>query len=60
VLNNSTGPQTVEFESPERWSEGVVLEDRLGAAPEVRVERGGIRVALPGRSGAVYVPKAAP
>ena len=60
VLNNSTGPQTVEFGAPERWTEGAALEDRLGGALGVRVERGRIRVALPARSGAVYVLKAAP
>ena len=60
ILNNGTGPQTVEFGAPERWSEGAVLEDRLTGAPEVRVERGRIRVAPPAHTGAVYVLKAAP
>jgi glycosidase len=58
VFNNGSQPATLEFDiRPTRFSDGTTLQDRLSVAPDVRVESGKIKVSLPPRSAAVYVPK---
>ena len=55
VLNNAAEEATVECGlGPTKLAEGALLRDGLGAAPDVRVEGGRLRVTLPARSAAVY------
>jgi glycosidase len=61
VLNNGEGVAEIDAPAgPPGLSEGALLEDRLGAAPEVRVKNGRLRFTLPGWSGAIYTRKATP
>jgi glycosidase len=60
-LNN--GGTTAEIDAPAppaALAEGALLEDRLEAAPPVRVVSGRLRVSLPGWSSAIYTLKATP
>jgi len=55
VINN--GPIPLEMDvsvRPAALADGAVVEDRLGAAPALRVEGGRLRVVLPPRAAAVY------
>jgi neopullulanase len=55
VLNNDARPVTLQIPlDGTPFTEGAALEDRLGSAPEVRVEGGRLGVALPARSAAIY------
>jgi glycosidase len=57
VLNNATGPVTVEFGAPALgWGEGTELLDRLGG-PSVRVQNGRVRVSIPDRRGVILAPR---
>jgi glycosidase len=58
VINNDKRTAQVEFDvSALALTNGVVLTDRLGAAKEVRVENGKLKVSLPERSAAIFVRK---
>ncbi len=56
LINNSAGPTQVDCDlSAAHESEGMLLMDRMGTAPEVRVGAYGmIHAQLPGRSAAIY------
>jgi len=58
VINNDTKPADLAFEvSPASLANGMRLGDRLGPSKDVQVENGKLRVALPSRSAAIFVPK---
>lgn len=55
IFNNGSQPATIECAvGPARLSDGATLKDQFGLAPDVRVEGGRLRVALPARSAAIY------
>jgi glycosidase len=55
AFNNGTAAAEMDLPAaPARLADGARLEDRLGGAPPVRVERGRLRVNLPPRTAAVY------
>jgi hypothetical protein len=57
ALNNAGEAMTLDLDvSPAGLADGAVLRDRLGMAPDVRIATGRLRLALPPRSGAIYVP----
>jgi hypothetical protein len=58
AFNNGPAAAEVELETaPAGLAEGAALRDRLGALPEVAVRGGRIRITLPPRSAAVYLPR---
>lgn len=58
VINNDTKPAQIDFDvSPLKWTNGLLLLDRLGVAKELRVADGKLRVVLPERSAAILVPR---
>jgi glycosidase len=60
-LNNGGAAAEIDAPAPPAaFAEGALLEDRLEAAPPLRVAGGRLRVSLPGWSGAIYTAKAAP
>jgi hypothetical protein len=57
VIAFNNGTSAVEMDlpaAPARLADGAHLEDRLGGALPVRVERGRLRVSLPPRATVVY------
>jgi glycosidase len=55
ALNNGTDPATLEFGvATAGLADGVVLRDRAGTGPDVRVAAGRLRITLPPRSGVIY------
>jgi len=55
IFNNDTKPASLLVPvAGIRLADGALLEDRLGAGPELRVDAGQLSVRLPARSGAVY------
>jgi glycosidase len=57
VLNNGTAPAEVGFEvAAAGLADGARLQDRLGTLPPLAVRDGRVRVTLPPRSAAIYVP----
>jgi glycosidase len=55
-LNAAPEQQTFDLEAQRiTLPEGTVLRDRLGKAPEIRVEGGRLKVALAPRSSAIYI-----
>ncbi|MDQ2855337.1 MAG: alpha-amylase family glycosyl hydrolase [Acidobacteriota bacterium] len=57
AINNDPKRVTVEFEVQQvGLSDGVSLGDQLGVSPNVRVSGGRLRVTLPARSAAIFVP----
>jgi glycosidase len=60
-LNNGSEKAQVDAPAPPAGlAEGALLEDRLQTLPPLRVERGRLRVALPGWSAAIYAPLVKP
>lgn len=59
AFNNDTKPATIEFSVADLKvvPDGATLTDRLGKAPDVRVENGMVKVSLPSRHGAIYTVK---
>lgn len=58
VLHNTAQEETIEFDvAPLNLSNGIVLQDRLGMSPDVRVEDGRIRVRMPPRAGSIFTAK---
>jgi len=58
TINNDTKAVTIEFEVGQvGLVDGVSLIDRLGVSPEVRVNGGKLKVNLPARSAALFVPR---
>ncbi|MGB7620805.1 MAG: alpha-amylase family glycosyl hydrolase [Terriglobia bacterium] len=58
VFNNDSKQANLEFPiGPTGLSNGDILSDRLGVAPDVKVEDGTIRVILPPRSASIYTVK---
>ena len=55
VINNDDQQSEISFGTNLR--EGIALHDRLGAARDVTVDKGKIRVSLPKRSAAIFVRK---
>jgi len=56
LLNSAPGTQTFNLEAQlTTLPGGTVLGDRLGNAPEIRVEGGKLKVALVPRSSAIYI-----
>jgi hypothetical protein len=57
VFNNDNKGAEIEFDiSPIGFSNGYVMQDRLGVSRDVSVRDGRFRVALPKRSVAMFVP----
>jgi glycosidase len=57
-LNNGSDPAAIDLPAtPAHLSDGVTLEDRLGAARPVRVEAGRMKVTLPPRTAVIYAPR---
>ncbi len=55
ALNNGPQAATVVFDAgPARLAEGTTLEDRLGTAPDVRIENGKMSVSLPAHKASIY------
>lgn len=55
IFNNGQRPAALECgAAPAGLADGARLADRLGSAPEARVEGGKIRVSLPARTAAAY------
>jgi neopullulanase len=58
IFNNDAKPASVEVPmSPAGLANGITLEDRLDAAPEVKIEGEMMRVNLPPRSASIYTVK---
>jgi glycosidase len=58
AINNDAKPATIEFDvTPTGLANGDRLVDRLAAGSEVRVGNGKLRVVLPPRSAALFVPR---
>ena len=56
LLNAASEQQAFDLEAQLiSLPEGTVLRDRLGKAPEIRVEGGKLKVALAPRSSAIYI-----
>ena len=59
AINNDTKAATIEFEEGHGGLfNGFSLVDKLGVATEVRIRGGKIKVTLPARSAALFVPRA--
>ena len=57
AINNARETATLEAPAGSLGlAEGVILVDRLGAASEVRVEGGRLKLTLPARAGGIWVP----
>ncbi len=55
VFNNDTKPATVEFAVPAaNFADHATLTDRLGLAPDVRINGGRVKVQLPGRTASIF------
>jgi len=55
VLNNGTEAAILDLDaSPAHIPDGTVLEDRLGVAPDVKIEGRKIRVSVVARSASIY------
>ncbi len=58
VINNAGKAASIEFDAtPAGLAGGHQLIDRLNAGKEVRVENGKLKVTLPARSAALFVPR---
>jgi glycosidase len=58
VINNDTKSAQIEFDvSPLGLANGLVLIDQLGVSKEARVADGKLRMTLPERSAAIFVPR---
>ena len=56
AFNNDNRPATIEFDvSTVGLADGATLTDRLGAARDVRVESGKLKVSLPARAAGIFV-----
>ena len=56
LLNAAPDQQTFDLDAQSiALPEGTVLGDRLGKAPEIRVEGGKLKVVLAPRSSAIYI-----
>jgi glycosidase len=57
-LNNGSAAAAIDLPAmPAGLSDGITLEDRLGAAAPVRVESRRIKVTLPARAAVIYAPR---
>ena len=56
AINNGPAVEVEVVTAPAGLPEGAWLRDRLGALPAVEVRGGRLRLALPARSAAVYLP----